>query len=221
MCMSLSVYRHVHWCCLFACLLDSFFCLCVCVCLLVFVSLFLSWVLLDCVIVCLCVCFFRCLHRYRWWCKFCITLRILNYRNYGGVFLIMGNAGMISSTVQLQWVGLLGREELKHRSGQDTLPTKAARSGKLGTLSAYPADYLRIYGLGFRVSLELRGPIQGTAHGLNTVSTSLYLRHMKHSSIAYLIIDGYYKREGSQAVSQRAGDWEARYISAYSDPLYR
>ena len=37
-----------------------------------------------------------------WWYKSCITLRTLNYGNYGR-FLILGTAGFISSTVCLTW----------------------------------------------------------------------------------------------------------------------
>ena len=33
-----------------------------------------------------------------WWTKSCMTLRTLNYGNYG-IFLIMGNAGFCPSTV--------------------------------------------------------------------------------------------------------------------------
>ena len=40
---------------------------------------------------------------YGWWCKSCITLRTLNYGNYG-VFPIMGNAGFISSTVTDRYI---------------------------------------------------------------------------------------------------------------------
>ena len=36
---------------------------------------------------------------YGWWTKSCMTLRTLNYGNYG-IFLIMGNAGFCPSTVE-------------------------------------------------------------------------------------------------------------------------
>ena len=39
--------------------------------------------------------------RYCWWTKSCMTLRTLNYGNYG-IFLIMGNAGFCPSTVSTQ-----------------------------------------------------------------------------------------------------------------------
>ena len=42
---------------------------------------------------------------YCWWTKSCMTLRTLNYGNYG-IFLIMGNAGFCPSTVAIRSSGL-------------------------------------------------------------------------------------------------------------------